>query len=357
MTRRGIERTLAGLAAIIGWAGLALQLWLVVRAMGLADGAWRFLAFFTILANIGTAAVATAVAIRGATAWDRPRPRFVAATSIALVGLVAIGFAIASWRQHARNLAIQALLDDADRLEAKLLETRTRMRELEALLGRLPADITENARASLASEAGIQGSSRLSAADGTPTGTVRFSTAGAKPTLVLGDDDEPVAPGSGVVGRIVTGGRLPLGYYDDPETTAATFLEHGGERWLITGDLATVAEDGTVELLGRGSTSINTGGEKVHPEEVEAVLLRHDDVFDVAVVGTPHERWGQQVTALVQRREGSEVSADDLRDFARTLISNYKVPKEICFVPQVPRTAVSKVDYRASTELALSLVG
>ena len=125
------------------------------------------------------------------------------------------------------------------------------------------------------SEAGIQGSSRVTAADGTPSGAVRFSTSGAKPTLVLGDDDEPVEPGSGVVGRIVTGGRLPLGYFDDPEKTAATFLEHDGDRWLITGDLATVAEDGTVELLGRGATSINTGGEKVHPEEVEGVLHGH----------------------------------------------------------------------------------
>ena len=112
MTRRGIERTLAGLAAIIGWAGLALQLWLVVRAMGLADGAWRFLAFFTILANIGTAAVATAVAIRGATAWDRPRPRFVAATSIALVGLVYSLWLRNSWNPEGlQKLADHALHD------------------------------------------------------------------------------------------------------------------------------------------------------------------------------------------------------------------------------------------------------
>ena len=97
--------------------------------------------------------------------------------------------------------------------------------------------------------------------------------------------------------------------------------------------------------------------EKVHPEEVEAVLLRHDDVFDVAVVGTPHERWGQAVTALVQVRDGAEVTAEELTEFARGLISNYKVPKLIYFVPLVPRTAVSKVDYRASAELASSLVG
>ena len=112
MTRRGIERTLAGLAAIIGWAGLALQFWLVVRAMGLAEGAWRFLAFFTILANIGAAAVATAVAIRGASAWDRPRPRFVAATSIALVGLVYSLWLRNSWNPEGlQKLADHALHD------------------------------------------------------------------------------------------------------------------------------------------------------------------------------------------------------------------------------------------------------
>jgi hypothetical protein len=112
MTRRGIERTLAGLAAIIGWAGLALQFWLVVRAMGLADGAWRFLAFFTILANIGAAAVATAVAIRGASVWDRPRTRFVAATSIALVGLVYSLWLRNSWNPEGlQKLADHALHD------------------------------------------------------------------------------------------------------------------------------------------------------------------------------------------------------------------------------------------------------
>jgi acyl-CoA synthetase (AMP-forming)/AMP-acid ligase II len=149
---------------------------------------------------------------------------------------------------------------------------------------------------------------------------------------------------------------MPQGYYQDPVKTAATFKEVDGVRWSIPGDFARREDDGSITVLGRGSVSINTGGEKVHPEEVEAVLLRHEDVFDVAVVGTPHERWGQQVTALVQRRDGADVSEDDLRDFARTLIANYKVPKEIFFVPEVPRTAVSKVDYRASAELAGSLV-
>lgn len=191
--------------------------------------------------------------------------------------------------------------------------------------------------------------------DGTegPVGAPKF--AAGDDVEVFDPDMRPCPPGvDGMLGRR---GPMPLGYYKDPVKTAATFKEIDGVRWSIPGDFARREEDGSVTVLGRGSVSINTGGEKVHPEEVEAVLLRHDDVFDVAVVGTPHERWGQQVTALVQRRDGSEISADDLRDFARTLISNYKVPKEIFFVPQVPRTAVSKVDYRASAELATTLTG
>ncbi|UUZ61575.1 hypothetical protein LP418_04075 [Nocardioides sp. B-3] len=110
-------------------------------------------------------------------------------------------------------------------------------------------------------------------------------------------------------------------------------------------------------MLGRGSVCINTGGEKVHPEEVEAVLLRHDGVFDAVVVGTPHERWGQQVTALVQRRDGSDLTESQLIEHAHTLIANYKAPKQVFFVDAVPRTPVSKVDYPAATKQALELVG
>jgi acyl-CoA synthetase (AMP-forming)/AMP-acid ligase II len=156
----------------------------------------------------------------------------------------------------------------------------------------------------------------------------------------------------GVDGMLARRGPIPLGYYNDPEKTAATFREVDGVRWVIPGDFARREEDGSITVLGRGSVCINTGGEKVHPEEVEAVLLRHDDVFDAVVVGTPHERWGQQVTALVQRRVGSEVTAEDLEQHCRSLISNYKVPKTILFVDAVPRTPVSKVDYPASAALA-----
>jgi len=202
------------------------------------------------------------------------------------------------------------------------------------------------------SESGTTGSRVDDGSEG-PAGAPKFG---------VGDDVEvfdpemrPCPPGvEGMLGRT---GAIPLGYYRDPVKTAATFKEVDGVRWSIPGDFARREEDGSVTVLGRGSVCINTGGEKVHPEEVEAVLLRHEDVVDAVVVGTPHERWGQQVTALIRRRDGSDVTEDDLRQHVRALISNYKVPKEILFVPQVPRTPVSKVDYPASTDLALKLLG
>ena len=162
-------------------------------------------------------------------------------------------------------------------------------------------------------------------------------------------------PGSGVVGRIVTGGRLPLGYLNDPEKTAATFLELDGERWLITGDLATVADDGTVDLLGRGSTSINTGGEKVHAEEVEGVLHAHPSVADVLVVGVPDERWGSAVTAVVQP---APVRHPRWRSSPRTaqLLAGYKVPKHLVLVDAVVRSPSGKADYRWAVEAALAAV-
>ena len=103
-----------------------------------------------------------------------------------------------------------------------------------------------------------------------------------------------------MAGQVLAGGRLPLGYHNDPDKTAATFVERDGERWLVTGDMATVGADGAIELLGRGSVSINTGGEKVYPEEVEGALKAHPAVYDCLVVGVPDERWGSAVTAVVQ---------------------------------------------------------
>lgn len=198
------------------------------------------------------------------------------------------------------------------------------------------------------SEAGASGS-HMDTGDGGP---VKF---GVTDEMEVFDADMKPA-GVGERGMFARTGPIPLGYYKDETKTAATFREVDGKRWVMPGDFAQREEDGAITLLGRGSVCINTGGEKVHPEEVEAVLKRHPDVFDAVVVGTPHERWGQQVTALVEPREDSGVSEEDLVAHCKGLIANYKVPKRIFMVGSVPRTPVSKVDYPASTQAALDLL-
>lgn len=173
--------------------------------------------------------------------------------------------------------------------------------------------------------------------------------------MVVDEGLQPLPPGR--VGMLARSGHIPLGYLNDPEKTAATFKEIDGRRWALPGDAARVEDDGSITVLGRGSTTINTGGEKVHPEEVEGVLLEHHDVFDAAVVGTPHERWGEQVTALVRLRPGSTVSEAELSDHVRQRIASYKAPKVVLIVDEVPRTPASKVDYPAAFAGALERLG
>jgi acyl-CoA synthetase (AMP-forming)/AMP-acid ligase II len=163
---------------------------------------------------------------------------------------------------------------------------------------------------------------------------------------VLDDDLQPVAPGSGVVGRLATRGRVPLGYHNDPDKSAATFLDIGGQRWSVTGDMAVVEADGTIRLLGRGSMCINTGGEKVYPEEVESVVKSHPTVGDVVVVGRPDDRLGQQVVALIQPLDGTEApSLEVLQAHCRERLAGYKIPRALYAVDRVERTPSGKPDY------------
>jgi acyl-CoA synthetase (AMP-forming)/AMP-acid ligase II len=164
-------------------------------------------------------------------------------------------------------------------------------------------------------------------------------------TIVLGDDGRPVQPGSGAIGKIARGGNVPLGYYKDPKKTAEVFIEVDGKRYSVPGDFAKVEADGTLTLLGRGSVCINSGGEKIYPEEVEAALKSHPDVFDAMVVGVPDERWGERVTAVVQPREGRRPTLDDLAAHCRPLLAGYKVPKALHLVPQIQRQPSGKPDY------------
>jgi acyl-CoA synthetase (AMP-forming)/AMP-acid ligase II len=170
-------------------------------------------------------------------------------------------------------------------------------------------------------------------------------------TIVLDDDNHPVARGE--VGRLARGGNVPIGYYKDPVKTAATFVTIDGARYSVPGDYARLEEDGTITLLGRGSQCINSGGEKIYPEEVEAALKAHPKVYDVLVVGVDDERWGQRVAAIVQARAGEQPTLEELVEHCRTRIAGYKVPRELHLVDEIPRQPSGKPDYPRARNLAL----
>lgn len=173
----------------------------------------------------------------------------------------------------------------------------------------------------------------------------------SRPGLVVLDaDNRPVLPGSGQVGVVATAGRLPLGYLNDPVKTAETFREVDGVRYLLIGDEAMVNEDGTIRILGRGNACINTGGEKVWPEEVEIVVRDHPAVADAAIIGMPDEKWGQRVTGVVTVR--GEVTDAELTAHCRARLTPYKCPKTWIRVDHLPRTYVGKPDYAAIRAVA-----
>jgi fatty-acyl-CoA synthase len=168
---------------------------------------------------------------------------------------------------------------------------------------------------------------------------------------VLSPEGEELPPGE--VGMLA-GPTTASGYYRDPEKTAATFLHIDGQRYAMPGDLGRIEADGSVTLLGRGVTTINTGGEKVYPGEVEEAIRALPDVDDCLVLGVPDERFGQTVAALVVPEPDSALEADDVSDAVRSSLAGYKVPRHIHFVEQVPRLPNGKVDYETARVLAAS---
>jgi acyl-CoA synthetase (AMP-forming)/AMP-acid ligase II len=215
----------------------------------------------------------------------------------------------------------------------------------EKLLELLPNRIITDSIGS--SETGFGGTSVVAAGQphsGGPRVTIDHRT------VVLDEDGNEVKPGSGVRGLIAKKGNIPVGYYKDEKKTAETFRTINGVRYAIPGDYALVEEDGTVTMLGRGSVSINSGGEKIYPEEVEAALKAHPDVFDALVVGVPDPRYGQHVAAVVQPRPGSRPSLSDLDSFVRSEIAGYKVPRSLWLVDEVKRSPAGKPDYRWAKE-------
>ncbi|MEN4424107.1 acyl-CoA synthetase [Mycobacteroides chelonae] len=226
---------------------------------------------------------------------------------------------------------------------AALFSQTVKERYLELLPNRVITDAIG------ASETGTGGLSTVTKGQMHPGGpTVKISST----TTVLDEEGTPIQPGSGVRGLIAKSGHIPVGYFKDEKKTAETFKTFNGVRYAIPGDWATVEADGTVTMLGRGSVSINTGGEKVFPEEVESVLKDHPAVFDAVVVGVPDEKWGQHVGAVVAVRPGVELTFEDLDTHARKEIAGYKVPRSVWIVDTVKRNPAGKADYRWAKEVS-----
>lgn len=172
---------------------------------------------------------------------------------------------------------------------------------------------------------------------------------------VIIDDETPrrhAKPGE--TGIFARSGYIPVGYYNDPEKTAKTFVEVDGKTWLLTGDAAKLEEDTSITVFGRGSNCINSGGEKIFPEEVENALKAHEGIFDALVVATPDERWGSKVTAVLQLREGVSLTVKDVQDHCRNHIAGYKVPRAVHVTADIPRAPSGKPDYKTAKAFALS---
>jgi acyl-CoA synthetase (AMP-forming)/AMP-acid ligase II len=300
-------------------------------------GTAHWVAFATLYQG-GTVVISPDRGLEASRLWD-------------LVGAEQVNFLVIVGDAFARPL-VEALEEDPERFDISSLRLLLSGGAIlsptvkEALTRLLPQTLVIDGIG--ASETGGQGAMVGKAAEGQTR--PRFSI--NEDTAVLDDDLRPVTPGSGVVGRLARRGRVPLGYYKDPEKSAATFPEIDGVRWAVPGDMAVVEADGTVTLLGRGSVSINTGGEKVYPEEVEAALKGHPAVFDAVVVGVPDVRWGERVTAVVQPRSGATPDLDELADHCRAHVAGYKVPRALVVVERIERSPSGKPDYRWAKQVA-----
>jgi fatty-acyl-CoA synthase len=189
-----------------------------------------------------------------------------------------------------------------------------------------------------------------------PAETATFTI--AERAVLLDDDDQEIAPGDHRIGVLAYKGAGPLGYFNDERKTATVFREIRGERYVVPGDFARVAADGTITFVGRGSVCINTGGEKVYPEEVEEALKTHPAVVDCNVVGVPDERWGEAVTAVVQlATDGDPVTDDDLVAHVKERLAGYKAPQHLVRVPELVRSPTGKSDYRHARTTAMDALG
>jgi fatty-acyl-CoA synthase len=189
----------------------------------------------------------------------------------------------------------------------------------------------------------------MSAPGAVSTGTF---TPGPDTFVVSEELGHVLEPGHDDMGWLAQRGYVPLGYKGDPVKTAATFPVVDGVRCSVPGDRARHLADGSIELLGRDSVTINSGGEKIFAEEVETVIASHPAVVDVVVAGRPSERWGQEVVAVVALAHGAAVTADELIAHAATALARYKLPKGVVFRPVIERSPAGKADYRWAREQA-----
>jgi fatty-acyl-CoA synthase len=219
------------------------------------------------------------------------------------------------------------------------------------LLRQLPkVQLVDNFGSSEAMGMGQSVSTSTSAAQ-----TAKFSLSAN--TRVVDENDNDVVPGSGQIGRVAVRGHQPIGYYKDPEKSARTFVVINGERYSIPGDYAAVEADGTLVLLGRGSVCINTGGEKVYPEEVEEALKLHDAILDAVVVGVPDERFGEAITAIVELKAAAPLDEASVIEHVKARLASYKAPKHVLSISSIDRAPNAKVDYKRLRTFALERLG
>ena len=185
--------------------------------------------------------------------------------------------------------------------------------------------------------------------------TAKF--AAGENTIVITDDGRKVEPGSDEIGKLALTGSIPLGYYKDQKKTDETFPEYFGKRWSIPGDYATIDADGTINLLGRGSVSINSGGEKIYPEEVEEAVKTHPDVLDCNAVGVPDEKWGQAVVGVVKMVDDATTDDDAIIEHVKNTIARYKAPKHLVRVEDFARSTNGKSDYKWAKATAYEALG
>jgi 3-oxocholest-4-en-26-oate---CoA ligase len=209
------------------------------------------------------------------------------------------------------------------------------------LLEQLPTVVVMDAVG--ASETGSQMSHMSAAGQRASTGTF---TPGPGAAIVSADLSTVLGAGHDEVGWLAQRGRVPLGYLGDADKTARTFPVIDGTRYSVPGDRARLTAEGIIELYGRDSVTINSGGEKIYAEEVEQALAHHPDVYDVVVAGRPSERWGQEVVAIVQLRPEAGTGEDELLEEAARHVARFKLPKVIRFVDQIVRSPAGKADYR-----------